>query len=237
MELPKMGFPHGYISHKPYTGTFERTSHCNVTLSFSCLYLAQPIQLPILPKRLYIHVNIVRTIPYRPERPGQSSLLAKLDTTRTITPGESHYIADINPKVNLGDLAPNYVLGFDHGAWRTVAQYYNISWTLVQIRTPTHNHRDSEFSFSPLSLDGWLDPNHQFGYGTRKIRLTLAGVHTQFDASAGVAIGMAPFPSQDNVTPSFKIVRNGVTVKSGSGAKAITNSCPYYNFNPTVGSI
>lgn len=37
---------------------------------------------------------------------------------------ESHYIGDINPIVNLGDLAPHYVNGFVHAPWRVVAQYY-----------------------------------------------------------------------------------------------------------------
>lgn len=40
---------------------------------------------------------------------------------------ESHYIGDINPNVDLGDLAPQYVDGFVHGAWRDVAKYY-IQW-------------------------------------------------------------------------------------------------------------
>ena len=37
---------------------------------------------------------------------------------------ESHYIADLNPKVNLGALAPSYVNGFIHAPWRIIAQYY-----------------------------------------------------------------------------------------------------------------
>jgi glucan endo-1,3-alpha-glucosidase len=34
----------------------------------------------------------------------------------------AHYIADINPKVNLGNDAPNYVNGFTHSPWRTIMQ-------------------------------------------------------------------------------------------------------------------
>lgn len=37
---------------------------------------------------------------------------------------ESHYIGDINPNVNLGDYAPNYVPGFTHAPWRIIAEYY-----------------------------------------------------------------------------------------------------------------
>ena len=40
---------------------------------------------------------------------------------------ESHYIADLNPNVNLGSLAPSYVNGFVHAPWRIIAQYY-ITW-------------------------------------------------------------------------------------------------------------
>lgn len=38
--------------------------------------------------------------------------------------GESHYISDINPLVNLGTQAPLYVDGYDHSHWRDVAKYY-----------------------------------------------------------------------------------------------------------------
>lgn len=41
--------------------------------------------------------------------------------------GESHYISDINPNVDLGTQAPFYVDGFVHSNWRDVAQYY-IKW-------------------------------------------------------------------------------------------------------------
>ena len=40
---------------------------------------------------------------------------------------ESHYIGDINPIVDLGDLAPLYVDGFVHAPWRTPATYF-IQW-------------------------------------------------------------------------------------------------------------
>lgn len=37
--------------------------------------------------------------------------------------GESHYISDINPNVQLQQ-ASNYVDGFVHSNWRDVAHYY-----------------------------------------------------------------------------------------------------------------
>jgi glucan endo-1,3-alpha-glucosidase len=54
--------------------------------------------------------------------------ILKLTTfTRSVTwndYGESHYISDINPNVNLGSQAPFYVDGFVHSNWRDVARYY-----------------------------------------------------------------------------------------------------------------
>ncbi|EJD34565.1 hypothetical protein AURDEDRAFT_117617 [Auricularia subglabra TFB-10046 SS5] len=41
--------------------------------------------------------------------------------------GESHYITDVNPVVNLGTDAPHYVTGVDHSAWQIPAKYY-IKW-------------------------------------------------------------------------------------------------------------
>lgn len=70
------------------------------------------------------------------------------------------------------------------------------------------------------------------------ITLTVGDSTASFDAPAGVAIGSVPFSTEDAQTPVISIVRNGATVKSGTGAKAIsTSSCPYYNFNPFVGII
>ena len=39
--------------------------------------------------------------------------------------GESHYIADLNSNINIGNAT--YVNGQDHSPWRKIAQYY-ISW-------------------------------------------------------------------------------------------------------------
>lgn len=70
-----------------------------------------------------------------------------------------------------------------------------------------------------------------------KITLDIGSSHAEFNAPAGVAIGSVPFSKEDNQTPSFGIVRDGKTVKSGKGGKAVTKACEYYNFNPTVGAI
>jgi glucan endo-1,3-alpha-glucosidase len=58
--------------------------------------------------------------------------------------GESHYISDINPNVNLGSQAPLYVDGFVHSNWRDVAQYY-ISYFKTGSPTLTVGSYDSHF--------------------------------------------------------------------------------------------
>ncbi|KAK7693520.1 hypothetical protein QCA50_003088 [Cerrena zonata] len=60
----------------------------------------------------------------------QQAIQLKPDIVEIITwndYGESHYIGDINPNVDLGQQAPNYVNGFVHAPWRIVANYY-IQW-------------------------------------------------------------------------------------------------------------
>jgi len=165
--------------------------------------------------------------------------------------GESHYISDINPKVNLGDLAPNYVNGFDHGAWRIMAQYY-ISWyktgTAPNITKDQVVYWYRAFPKAITCSEGDLPRNSDFpadavfAYSMLSspatVVLTVGDNSMSFDVSAGVAIGSVPFSTEDGQLPVISIMRNGATVKSGTGAKAIsTSSCPYYNFNPLVGIV
>ncbi|KAJ3899887.1 glycoside hydrolase family 71 protein [Lentinula edodes] len=165
--------------------------------------------------------------------------------------GESHYISDINPIVNLGDLAPLYVNGFDHGAWRTMAQYY-ISWYKNGVAPAiTEDQVVYWYRAYPKAIacsEGDLPRNSAYPADAvfafsmltspATITLTVGDSTASFDASAGVAIGSVPFSTQDAQTPVISIVRDGIIVKSGAGAKAIsTSSCPYYNFNPLVGIV
>lgn len=84
---------------------------------------------------------------------------------------------------------------------------------------------DAVFAFSLLKSAG-------------TIRLTVGDSTASFDAPAGVALGSVPFSTVDAQSPVVEIVRNGTTVKNGTGAKAIsTSSCDYYNFNPLVGIV
>jgi glucan endo-1,3-alpha-glucosidase len=67
------------------------------------------------------------------------------------------------------------------------------------------------------------------------VNIDIGTSHAQFAAGAGLTLGKAWFPSEDNQTPVVKITRNGAVTKSVSGPKAIVKACPYYNFNPVVG--
>ncbi|KAF5343341.1 hypothetical protein D9758_014180 [Tetrapyrgos nigripes] len=162
--------------------------------------------------------------------------------------GESHYIADINPKVDLGTLAPNYVNGFEHGPWRIMAEYY-ISWfkngSPPSINTDTvvfwYRAHPKAVTCSggdrPRNSDFPADAIFAFSMLTSPatISLDVGSRHTEFNAGVGVAIGSIPFPSEDSQIPFIQIIRNGVSTKSIHGSTFITNACSYYNFNPWVG--
>ncbi|KAJ3840950.1 glycoside hydrolase family 71 protein [Lentinula raphanica] len=165
--------------------------------------------------------------------------------------GESHYISDINPNVDLGDLAPLYVDGFDHGAWRTIAQYYITWYKTGSAPAITEDQVVYWYRAYPKAItcsEGDLPRNSEYPADAvfafsmltspATITMTVGDSTASFDADAGVAIGSVPFSTQDGQTPVISIVRDGTTVKSGTGAKVIsTSSCPYYNFNPLVGIV
>ncbi|KAJ3737771.1 glycoside hydrolase family 71 protein [Lentinula guzmanii] len=165
--------------------------------------------------------------------------------------GESHYISDINPIVNLGDLAPLYVNGFDHSGWRTMAKYY-ISW--FKNGTAPAIEEDKViywYRVHPKSItcsQGALPRNSQFPEdavfafsmlkSSANISLTIGESTTTYDSGKGVAIGSVPFSQKDGQKPVIKIMRDGQTVKSGTGSKTInTTNCDYYNFNTFVGVV
>ncbi|KZT71491.1 glycoside hydrolase family 71 protein [Daedalea quercina L-15889] len=165
---------------------------------------------------------------------------------------ESHYIGDINPNVNLGDLAPNYVnSNFTHASWRNVAQYF-ISWykngsaptvtndqvvfwyrgwpkaTSCSTGSPPRNSDfpvDAVFALSLLSSEA-------------TVGLYIGSNSFSWDAPAGASMGSVPFPSEDSQIPYIAISRDGNTTKSGYGSLYVQQSdCSYYNFNPYVGIV
>ncbi|KAJ3873827.1 glycoside hydrolase family 71 protein [Lentinula edodes] len=164
--------------------------------------------------------------------------------------GESHYIGDINPVVNLGDLAPLYVNGFDHSGWRMIAEHY-ITFYKNGSAPITEDRVVYWYRVYPNSItcsQGQLPRNSPFPEdavfaftmltAAAHITLTVGESTTTFLAQEGVGIGSVPFSKTDGQKPEIKIVRNGQTVKSGTGSKAIsTTSCDYYNFNPFVGVV
>lgn len=67
------------------------------------------------------------------------------------------------------------------------------------------------------------------------VSLKIGSNSYSWDAEAGVSIGSVAFPTEDAVAPTVAIVRDGTTVKSGTGSKTVNKSgCTYYNFNPIV---
>ncbi|KAG9007238.1 hypothetical protein FRB93_008061 [Tulasnella sp. JGI-2019a] len=162
--------------------------------------------------------------------------------------GESHYIGDINPNVNLGTLAPNYVNGFDHSQWRVVAQYY-ISWykngvapavTTDKVVFWYRAHpKGVTCSTGTLPRNAAYPVDAVFAMAilndSATITLDIGSNHYQWNAGPGVSMGSVPFPTQDSQIPFIQIIKNGVVVKSGYGSTYVTKSCSYYNFNPWVG--
>ncbi|KAI5888703.1 glycoside hydrolase family 71 protein [Schizophyllum commune H4-8] len=165
--------------------------------------------------------------------------------------GESHYICDINYNVDMGD-AINYVRGINHSAWRTVAKYY-IAWyktgskpTLTEDTVVywyrTHPKGVSCSGGAPVRMSSYPE-DAIFALAmladstpSATVTLDVGSNHAEFTANGGnLTIGKVPFPKEDGQTPWFKLVKNGATVKEGSGNYDITTNCAYYNFNPTVG--
>ncbi|KAF7378461.1 hypothetical protein MSAN_00273200 [Mycena sanguinolenta] len=163
---------------------------------------------------------------------------------------ESHYIGDINPNVDLGDAAPNYVNGFPHAAWRIIAQYY-ISWYKTGTAPAVENDTvvfwyrahpkavSCSGGWAPRMVDFPADAVFAMSLlsSPATISLDIGSTHAQFDAGVGAAIGSVNFPVEDAQIPFIQIIRNGQTVKSGFGSVFVTESCSWYNFNPFVGVI
>ncbi|KAJ7266343.1 glycoside hydrolase family 71 protein [Mycena rebaudengoi] len=163
---------------------------------------------------------------------------------------ESHYIGDINPNVDLGSAAPNYVNGFPHAAWRIIAQYY-ISWYKHGVAPQvTNDVVVFWYRAHPKSVScngGWLPRMSTFPADQifavsllstpATISLDVGSTHSQFTGNVGATLGSINFPTEDSQIPFIQIIRNGVTAKSGLGSVFITRSCSWYNFNPFVGVI
>ncbi|KAJ6550422.1 glycoside hydrolase family 71 protein [Mycena vulgaris] len=164
--------------------------------------------------------------------------------------GESHYIGDINPNVDLGTAAPNYVDGFPHEAWRIIAKYY-ISWYKTGA-APTVTDDVVVYWYrrhpKAVSCTGGFVPRFStfpvdavFAMALLSspatVTLEIGSSQAQFTAEAGASMGSVNFPVEDSMTPHIEIIRNGQAVKSGSGSMPVTNSCSFYNFNPFVGVV
>ncbi|KAH7908228.1 glycoside hydrolase family 71 protein [Hygrophoropsis aurantiaca] len=165
--------------------------------------------------------------------------------------GESHYIGDINPIVNLGSQAPFYVDGFVHSKWRDVAQYY-ISYYKTGT-APTITTDEVVFWYRAYPKDitcstGSLPRNSDFPEDavfalamltqTATVTLAIGSNEVNFTAGPGITMGSVPFPPEDQQIPYIEISRNGQKVVDGYGSMYVNQTgCTYYNFNPWVGSI
>jgi len=162
--------------------------------------------------------------------------------------GESHYISDINPNVDLG-AASAYVDGFVHSPWRVMAQYY-ISWykngvapaiTKDQVIFWYRSHPKAAVCSSgtlPRNSAYPADAIFAFAMLASPATVTMdigSNNHYQWAAPAGISNGSVPFPVQDSQIPFLQIIRNGATVTSAYGSVYVTQTCSTYNFNPFVG--
>jgi len=166
--------------------------------------------------------------------------------------GESHYIGDINPNVDLGSLAPMYVNGFVHAPWRNVAQYY-IQWYKSGAAPVVENDqvvfwyrahpKNASCSQGDVPRNSAYPADAVFALALLKdnatITLDIGSNHQQFNAGPGASMGSVSFPSEDSQIPFIQILdpSSGAVRKSGYGSVYVTRSCDYYNFNPFVGII
>ncbi|TRM63124.1 glycoside hydrolase family 71 protein, partial [Schizophyllum amplum] len=161
---------------------------------------------------------------------------------------ESHYLGDHDDTVQLYD-AEHYVLGYDHGAWRSIVQYYA---SLYKTGSATINdeviywYRTSPKAAlcsqgeRPDGADYPADAVFALALladstGNATISLDIGSSHAEFIATGGKpTLGWVSFPTEDNQAPSVQIIKDGQTTKSGTGSMQVSSACEYYNFNPLV---
>ncbi|KAF7978719.1 hypothetical protein HWV62_45005 [Athelia sp. TMB] len=165
--------------------------------------------------------------------------------------GESHYISDINPIVNLGSQAPLYVDGFDHSHWRDVAEYYIKYFKAGSAPAVTTDEVVFWYRAYPKAEScstGTLPRNSNFPADAvfalammsqpANVTLAIGSQSTTFYAPAGLTMGSVPFPTEDEQIPYIEIDRAGNKVASGYGSMYVKQTgCTYYNFNPFVGAV
>ncbi|KZO90364.1 glycoside hydrolase family 71 protein [Calocera viscosa TUFC12733] len=163
---------------------------------------------------------------------------------------ESHYIGDINPNVNLGDIAPLYVDGFVHSPWRYVAQYF-IPWYRTGQAPPItddqvifwyRSHpKDVTCAQGDVPRMSTFPVDAVFALAlisdSATVTLDIGSNHYQWDAPAGASMGSVPFPTEHSQIPFIQIITDSGTT-SGYGSMYVTQTnCTIYNFNPWVGII
>lgn len=173
---------------------------------------------------------------------------------------ESHYLRnlpsldDVNAKdyVVLGDMQA-YVRDMNHAPWRIIAKYY-IEWWKTG-RAP-HVHMDQVvywYRVHPRDADcsrgmstgirnSDMPADAVIAWALVKdqatINVSIGENSVSFEANgSGPQMATVEFPNNipyEGVTPEASIVRNGETVQSGQGSRAVSSSCDMANFNPVV---
>ncbi|KZV73756.1 glycoside hydrolase family 71 protein [Peniophora sp. CONT] len=164
---------------------------------------------------------------------------------------ESHYIAALNPNVQMAADAHAYVDGADHTPWQFIMKHY-ISWYMKgtepavatdQVVVWYRLHPKAAACSTPSQPRNSAFPADAvfaFALLTSPATVTMdIGInnHFQWDAPAGVSMGSVPFPQQDNQIPFIQIIRNGAVVESGHLSATWSKECQTYNFNPFVGVV
>ncbi|KIY50811.1 glycoside hydrolase family 71 protein [Fistulina hepatica ATCC 64428] len=163
--------------------------------------------------------------------------------------GESTYISEINTNVDLGTDAPNYVDGYNHSAWREVAEYYieyfkngsapeiDTDKVVFWYRTYPKNITCSGGQ-TVQNSDFPVDAVFAMALLTEDAEVTVAlgtGNSATTTATAGISMHTVAFPDEDEQIPYVAITRNGETVADGYGSLDFRiTDCTYYNFNPFV---
>ncbi|KAJ7046086.1 glycoside hydrolase [Mycena alexandri] len=172
--------------------------------------------------------------------------------------GESHYIGPLHPErpsvyAPSGDAdgAIQWAAGFPHDAWRKIVTPYIAAYKNGGPVTISPSQENIVYWYRPhpkgLSCaDPFLGPPTGQSFPADGIwaatllasPATLTMTSGTFSLTTTAPAGINYFSTgMGSGQPTFKLVRNGVTITQGTGGLSIDlNSCNIYNFNAFVGS-
>ncbi|KAJ7716244.1 glycoside hydrolase [Mycena olivaceomarginata] len=172
--------------------------------------------------------------------------------------GESHYIGPLHPErpsvyapSGDSDGAIQWAAGFPHDAWRKIITPYIAAYKNGGPVTISASQENIVYWYRPhpkgLSCaDPFLGPPTGQSFPADGIwaatllasPATLTMTSGTFSLTTTAPAGINYFATgMGSGQPTFKLVRNGVTITQGTGGLSIDlNSCNIYNFNAFVGS-